>query len=100
MDRAQHWSRWSRSPVSPHTGVLQAAKAGKGFETAVAIGSLQGKDMLLHITKKAGSEMDDVLDAPDDHPTSVWGRISSWVSKPTPLSEPSLGAGEWPHTGP
>ena len=68
--------------------------AGKDFETAVAIGSLQGKDMLLQITKKPGAEMDDVLDAPDDTPTSVWGRISSWVSKPMPLSEPALGAGE------
>ena len=72
----------------------QAAKEGKEFETAVAIGSLQGKDMLLEVTKKAGSEMDDVLEAPGDTPTSVWGRISSWVSKPTPLSEPALGAGE------
>lgn len=74
--------------------MLQAAKPGKDFETAVAIGSLQGKDMLLQITKKAGTEMEDVLDAPDDTPTSVRGRISSWVSKPTPLSEPALGAGE------
>lgn len=60
----------------------------------MAIGSLQGKDMLLQITKKAGSEMEDVLDAPGDEPTSVWDRLSSWVSKPSPLSEPAVGAGE------
>lgn len=67
---------------------------GKDYETAVAIGSLQGKDMLLQITKKAGSEMDDVLDAPDDRRNTMWGRFSSWVSKPTPLSETALGTGE------
>ena len=64
------------------------------FETAVAISSLQGRDMLLQITKRTGFEMDDVLDAPTKKLNSVWGRISSWVSKPAPLSEPALGAGE------
>ena len=50
--------------------------------------------MQLRITKRAGYEMDDVLDAsPERGGNSLWGRLTSWASKPTPLSEPALGAG-------
>ena len=78
--------------------MLQAAVPGQEheFETAVAISSLQGKDMLLHITKRSGFEMEDVLDALDDSSHTMWGRLSSWMSKPNPLSEPGSGAGESP----
>lgn len=73
---------------------MQAALPGSDYETAVAIGSLQGKDMLLQITKRSGFEVEDVLDTPDDKSHSMWGRFSSWMSKPNPLSQPALGAGE------
>ncbi|KAL3134029.1 hypothetical protein ABBQ32_008463 [Trebouxia sp. C0010 RCD-2024] len=63
------------------------------FETAVAVSSLQGKDMLLQITKRSGFEMEDVLDAADDKSHTLWDRLGSWMSKPNPLSEPALGAG-------
>lgn len=75
---------------------MQAAIPGKEYEyeTAVAISSLQGKDMLLQITKRSGFEMEDVLDTPDDKSHTLWDRLGSWMSKPNPLSEPALGAGE------
>jgi hypothetical protein len=74
--------------------VMQAATLNKDYQTAVAIGSLQGKDMLLRITKRPGFELDDVLDSPNDEKSeSLWGRLTSWASKPNPLSEPALGAG-------
>ena len=75
---------------------MQAATPSRDHETAVAIGSLQGKDMVLQITKRPGFEQDDVLDAPVEKYNSVWDIMSSWVSKPKPLSEPALGAGESP----
>ena len=75
--------------------VMQAATLNKDYQTAVAIGSLQGKDMLLRITKRPGFELDDVLESGDDEKSeSLWGRLTSWASKPNPLTEPALGAGE------
>ena len=74
---------------------MQAATLNKDYQTAVAIGSLQGKDMLLRITKRPGFELDDVLESGSDEKSeSLWGRLTSWASKPNPLSEPALGAGE------
>ena len=61
--------------------------------TAVAISSLQGKDMLLRITKRKGYELDDVLEEPSAQDSSLWGRLTSWAIKPNPLAEPSLGTG-------
>lgn len=73
---------------------MQAATLNKDYQTAVAIGSLQGKDMLLRITKRPGFELDDVLESGNDEKSeSLWGRLTSWASKPNPLSEPALGAG-------
>ncbi len=75
--------------------VMQAATLNKDHQTAVAIGSLQGKDMLLRITKRPGFELDDVLESGNDEKSeSLWGRLTSWASKPNPLSEPALGAGD------
>ena len=74
--------------------LLQAATSSKDYQTAVAIGSLQGKDMLLRITKRPGHELDDVLDSPTEKSDSLWGRLTSWASTPKPLSEPTLGAGK------
>ena len=62
----------------------------------MAIGSLQGKDMLLHITKRPGFEQSDVLDVAVEKISSVWGMVTSWVSKPKPLSAPALGTGKGP----
>ncbi len=74
---------------------MQAATLNKDYQTAVAIGSLQGKDMLLRITKRPGFELDDVLDSGNDEKSeSLWGRLTSWAHKPNPLSEPALGAGD------
>ncbi|KAL0021594.1 hypothetical protein WJX79_001497 [Trebouxia sp. C0005] len=79
--------------------LVEAATLDKDYQTAVAIGSLQGKDMLLRITKRPGFELDDVLDSgSDEKRESLWGRLTSWASKPNPLSEPALGAGLQPST--
>ncbi|DBA75355.1 TPA: hypothetical protein ACH3X1_010624 [Trebouxia sp. C0004] len=73
---------------------VEAATLNKDYQTAVAIGSLQGKDMLLRITKRPGFELDDVLDSANDEKSeSLWGRLTSWASKPNPLSESALGTG-------
>lgn len=77
-----------------HGTCLQAATSGKDYQTAVAIGSLQGKDMLLRITKRPGHEMEDVLDPLAERGPSLWGRLTSWASKPSPLSESALGTGQ------
>ena len=76
----------------------QAATPGTDYQTAVAIGSLQGKDMLLRITKRPGHEMDDVLDSPSERGESLWGRLTSWATKPNPLAVPALGTGAPPST--
>ena len=88
------------SPTSAYASpgivcVMQAATLNKDYQTAVAIGSLQGKDMLLRITKRPGFELDDVLESgKDERSESLWGRLTSWASTPNPLSEPALGAGD------
>ena len=90
--RLQHSRRMLRNL---RACVMQAASLNQDYQTAVAIGSLQGKDMLLRITKRPGFELDDVLESDNDEKSeSLWGRLTSWASKSNPLSEPALGAGE------
>ena len=62
----------------------------------MAISSLQGKDMLLRVTKRKGYEMDDVLEEPAAQDGSLWGRLTSWATKPNPLAQPNLGTGTLP----
>ena len=51
--------------------------------------------MQLRVTKRAGFELDDVLESPSEKSgASLWGRLTSWAAKPNPLSEPALGAGD------
>lgn len=64
-------------------------------QAAVAISSLQGEDLLLRITKRKGHELDDVLEEPSalGQEGSLWGRLTSWATKPTPQSQPNLDTG-------
>lgn len=70
----------------------KGAASQDATQTAVAISSLQGEDMLLRITKRKGYEMDDVLEEPAAQDASLWGRFTSWA-KPSALAEPHLGTG-------
>ena len=49
--------------------------------------------MLLRITKRKGCEMDDVLEEPAAQDGGLWGRLTSWGTKPNSLADPSLGTG-------
>lgn len=55
--------------------------------------------MLLRITKRKGYEVDDVLEEPAAQDGGLWGRLTSWATKPNPLADPSLGTGNpfWIH---